>query len=400
VPPPPALAVGIKAYTIDNGVRDSTGLSVTVEEFYSTTQTPFLPFIFFGKDSASIPSRYHSITADQTASFDIRKTDSTDNVRVYHDILNIIGKRMREHPNARITLTGCTSNEPEELGDSFLAQARANSVANYLKSVWSIPGSRITIQTRGLPEKPSSLTQQDGKEENRRVEIAVSDNAILAPITLADTTLSTNPPMMQFVPSVYAQAGVKFWDLYVTQPVMTLHHASGDGTQPQGWDWDLRSVAARIPRTEDTIEYGLTITDSAGQYATAIGTIPVKQTTISKKRLERLADKVIEKYTLVLFDFGSSKIDPQNQRAIDFIRQQITPGTKVIITGYADRTGEDTLNQHLTQDRANAVAKLLGASDYTATGVGKSVLLFDNNYPEGRFYSRTVNITLLKTVNQ
>jgi outer membrane protein OmpA-like peptidoglycan-associated protein len=162
----------------------------------------------------------------------------------------------------------------------------------------------------------------------------------------------------------------------------------------------MRSVSAKIPRTEDTIEYGLDITDSAGQEVTTTGTIPVRQKTISKKRLERLADKVIERYTLVLFDFGSSKIDPQNERAIAYIRQQITPGTQAYITGYADRSGEDTLNLHLTEDRANNVAKLLGAKDYVAKGVGKSQLLFDNNTPEGRFYSRTVNITLYKTINQ
>src|SRR5207249_1516000 len=144
---------------------------------------------------------------------------STDNVRVYHDLLNIIGKRMRDRPRTRITLTGCTSNEPEELADRNLATNRAKAVADYLENVWSIPANRITTLTRGLPAKPSSLTEPDGKEENRRVEIAVTDPEILEPIVLSDTALTTDPPMMQFIPSVNAQAGVKYWDLYVTQPV-------------------------------------------------------------------------------------------------------------------------------------------------------------------------------------
>ncbi len=398
-PPPPALVVGIKAYSITDGVKDSTNLSVAVEEFYSTTQTPLLPFVLFGLDNSVIPSRYHAITAAQAADWDIRKTDSTDNVRVYHDILNIIGLRMRQHPNAKLTLTGCTSNEPEELADKNLGISRADAVAVYLEQVWGIAPTRMTLEKRGLPSKPSSLTQQEGKEENRRVEIAASDPAILAPVFLADTQLTTNPPGMEFVPTVKAQAGVKHWDMYVTQPVMTLYHNDGSGSKPKTWDWDLRSVSAKIPRTEDTIEYGLTITDSVGQEVTSIGTIPVRQKTISKKRLERVADTVIERYTLVLFDFGSSKIDPQNERAIEFIRKQLTPGTVAYITGYADRTGEDTLNIQLTEDRANAVAKLLGAKDYVARGLGKSKLLFDNDIPEGRFYSRTVNIVLYKKVN-
>ncbi len=159
------------------------------------------------------------------------------------------------------------------------------------------------------------------------MEIAASDPAILAPVNLADTQLTTNPPGMEFVPTVRASTGVKNWDMYVTQPVMTLYHDHGIGTKPKTWDWDLSSVSAKIPRTEDTIEYGLTITDSTGREETTIGTIPVRQNTISKKRQERLKDKVIERYTLVLFDFGSAECATrQNQRAIDYIRQQITPG--------------------------------------------------------------------------
>jgi outer membrane protein OmpA-like peptidoglycan-associated protein len=402
-PPAPALFVGIKAYSIINGVRDSTNLSVSVEEYYSTTLTPLLPFVFFGLDDAHIPARYHSLTAADTVGFQMRPTDTTnnavDNVVVYHDVLNIIGQRMQQHPRAHITLTGCTSNEPEELADKNLALSRAKAVAGYLENTWSIPASRIIVTSRGLPEKPSSLTQPDGKEENRRVEIAATDPAILAPVLLRDTTLTSDPPMMQFLPQVQSQAGVRRWELYVTTDVMTLHHEFGTG-QPKGWDWDLRAVSAKIPRTEDSLEYGLTIDDNAGQEQTTTGTIPVRQVTIKKKREERRADTIIEKYTLVLFDFGSSRIDPVNQRAIEYIHQQLTPGTMAYITGYADRTGEDTLDQRLTDDRANSVAKMLGATNYVAKGVGKSVLLFDNNYPEGRFYSRTVNIVLNKPVNQ
>ena len=399
-PPPPALAADVKVYSISsNGVKDSTDLSITIEEFYSMTRTPLLPFVLFGLDDAKIPDRYHNITPGETADFDVHETDSTDNVRVYHDLLNIIGKRMREHPNAKLTLTGCTSNEPEELADRKLADTRAIAVARYLNTVWSIPSNRISLTSRGLPAKPSSLTEQDGKEENRRVEIAASDPAILAPVTLSDTTLVSNPPVMRFVPVAKAQAGVKTWGMYVTQPVMTLHREFGHGT-PKGWEWDLQAVSSKIPRTEDTIEYGLDITDSTGQEVESIGTIPVRQTTLKKKEQERLADKVIERYTLVLFDFGASKIDPQNQRAIEYIHSQLTPGTKALITGYADRTGEDTLNLRLTEDRAKAVAAMLGAANADVTGVGKSILLFDNNIPEGRFYSRTVNIVLQKPINR
>ena len=89
-----------------------------------------------------------------------------------------------------------------------------------------------------------------------------------------------------------------------------------------------------------------------------------------------------------------------DQRAIDYIRKQMTPTTKALITGYADRSGDEDLNLRLTTERANSVAGMLNAPRFEAKGVGKSQLLFDNNLPEGRFYSRTVNIVLEKPINQ
>jgi hypothetical protein len=251
-PPPvkPALIASIKAYSISNGVKDSTNLSVRVEEFYTSTTTPLLPFIFFGLDDAQIPARYHRLTPEQAATFDISKTDSTDNVHVYHDALNIIGQRMHAHPSAKLTLTGCTSNDPQELADRNLANERAGAVAVYLERVWNITPDRLKIETKGLPGKPSSLTTDDGKEENRRVEITANDPSILGVETLGDTDLSTNPPVMEFVPTVQAQAGVKFWDLYVTQSVLIVHHEFGKGTQPKAWNWDLHAACAhRLCRT-------------------------------------------------------------------------------------------------------------------------------------------------------
>jgi outer membrane protein OmpA-like peptidoglycan-associated protein len=180
---------------------------------------------------------------------------------------------------------------------------------------------------------------------------------------------------------------------------MIIYHKNGQAKDPiKGFIWDLSSAAAKIPRTEDTITYGLTLTDNTGRDIEVVNSIPVKQTTLSKKRQERIRDKIIERYTLVLFDFAASKIDPANQHVIDLINEQITPGTKATVTGYADRTGSEEYDMKLTEDRANAVAKMLKATDINAKGLGKSKLLFDNNIPEGRLYSRTVNVVLEKPI--
>ena len=64
------------------------------------------------------------------------------------------------------------------------------------------------------------------------------------------------------------------------------------------------------------------------------------------------------------------------------------------IVGYTDRLGEEQHNQELSAQRALSTARALGVPTSSASGAGESQLLFDNNLPEGRFYSRTVNVTI------
>ena len=193
---------------------------------------------------------------------------------VYHDLLNHYRQTHARASNARNHSNGAHRMNRKSLvtGISLQCERRRRT---YLTDVWGISPNRIAMQTRGLPEKPSSLTEQDGKEENRRVEISATDPCHSRQLLLFPTHYS-RPIRREWNSSQRSipQSGVKKWELYVTQPLMTLHRQVGTGT-PAEWDWNLRGVAAKIPRTEDTIEYGLTITDNAGQERTAIRTIPV-----------------------------------------------------------------------------------------------------------------------------
>jgi outer membrane protein OmpA-like peptidoglycan-associated protein len=76
-------------------------------------------------------------------------------------------------------------------------------------------------------------------------------------------------------------------------------------------------------------------------------------------------------------------------------------GSWAEITGSTDRLGEQQYNTDLSQRRANAVRNIIlgfqpQAKILSTRGVGASVLPYDNNFPEGRYYCRTVSI-LVKT---
>ncbi|MGE3802396.1 MAG: OmpA family protein, partial [Candidatus Kapaibacterium sp.] len=85
---------------------------------------------------------------------------------------------MKEYPNAKLTLTGCNSDEGVEKGDSGLSRSRAETIQDYLLNVWKVSPGRITLTSQNLPNVPSNPKTLEGKEENRRVEITSNEPAV------------------------------------------------------------------------------------------------------------------------------------------------------------------------------------------------------------------------------
>jgi outer membrane protein OmpA-like peptidoglycan-associated protein len=77
---------------------------------------------------------------------------------------------------------------------------------------------------------------------------------------------------------------------------------------------------------------------------------------------------------------------------------------RVLVQGYTDETGSTQHNDELSDQRAREVKQSLeqrlAKSQTTITapilseGRGSRDLPYDNRLPEGRFFSRTVNVTI------
>lgn len=104
-------------------------------------------------------------------------------IEVYHNILNIIGKRLILNPLATITVTGCNQDFRNEADNTPLSRRRAKEVSNYLEDVWSINPNRIKIEVRNLPEIYSQIKTANGFAENRRVEISSQTSSIFRTYT-------------------------------------------------------------------------------------------------------------------------------------------------------------------------------------------------------------------------
>ncbi len=403
VPPPPPVPV-LSAEVRANGVlADGTERAVPelrVEEFLSSQLRPLLNYVFFDENSSQMPERYVRMSSAQTRSFREDDLRDLDVLPTYYQMLNVLGRRMRENPGASITLVGSNAGGGGEKGDLNLARARAERVRDYLREIWGVDEGRMKVDARNLPEKPSNASQPEGQAENRRVEIIPQPETLLDPVFTSDTTRSTNPPVIRFHQNVQAEAGVSRWKLTVMQDGETLKEFSGSGPVPAGIDWSLQQQSD-IPRGTAPIEYSMEVVDAAGQTRTTpVARLPIDQVTIQKKRRERIADKEIDRYSLILFDFGKTTIDAGNRRIIDFIQGRIGTGANVMVTGHSDRVGDADVNLRLSTERAKVAARELKVPPANVRGVGESVLLYDNDLPEGRLYSRVVNVVVETPINE
>lgn len=387
------ITAKINAVGLNNNNQEVDKPKFVIEEFSTARLQPLLNYIFFDSTSAIINSRYKRINKNDTQKFSVDSLYDLDVIATYHNMLNIYGKRMNEFPNAKITVIGCNDGAAEKsIGN--LSLDRANSVKNYLVDVWNINPDRITVKSRDLPEQASTpINDFEKAQENRRVEIISNDYEITKPIFASYSIRTTSIPGLRFKPEVKAEAGVSKWEIEISQDNRLLKNFEFVNDKVQNVDWILSEDKRNIPVLDKPLEFVVKVIDSKGNTKISDkGRIEIEQITVQKKRQSGIVDKEIENFSLILFDFAKSDISAANNQIINFVKSRLKKDSKVKITGYTDRTGEADYNKKLSERRANAVNSAMKHIGSTFSGVGEDVLLYNNDFPEGRFYCRTIDI--------
>ena len=406
LPTPHSLTASVKIAGVmvnENGEETGGELavpSIRIEEFVRREAFPMLNFIFFSEGSADIPSRYYLFGDKLGAeSFQLNSLVGQKTLDVYYHTLNVVGRRMLDHPDAKLTLIGSNANIGSESKATHLSEARAEAVKKYLVQVWGIDPARIKIQSTDLPRTPSPSDTKEGQEENRRVEIVSSDPGILDPVATEQIDRTMNPPILRVRTNVNSTSPtVASLDLEQGGKVI---QDFGDAKPTQDW----KPSQKELPSAEQPIVADLHVRNEQGDSVTVRDSSIVHQITIQKKRQEKVNDKIIERYSLITFDFDKSELDARSKRIIADIGQNVTPKDSIYVAGYTDLMGEANHNRMLSADRANVVESALKAETRTkaptaaivATGEGQKDLV-NNQLPEGRFLSRTVNIRIERPI--
>jgi outer membrane protein OmpA-like peptidoglycan-associated protein len=372
---------------------------------------PLLNYVFFDEGSAAIPSRYVTLSNTAASNFkeeQLQQEQSANNsgrsasqLNVYHNILNILGDRLRANPGTVINLSGASANGPVE-GKLF-----AENIKKYIVNTYGINESRIVTQGRTKPLLPSE--QPGGTKEldllragDRRVDIQSNSPALLMevgggmmkPVRINATQV--DPLAGQVVFKV--PGAEKMFSSYVIE----VTDAKGNAKNYGPFYKDQATV------------YGQTILGDqpSGTYKVVmVGTskngLPVrKESTLQLTKQQEVIQTGL-RYS-ILFNFNkATTIASYEDFLTNTVAPLITNGSTVIIHGHTDKIGEEAYNAKLSQSRAQEAQAILkrvltraGKNnvkfDTNGFGEDESRSLFDNNLPEERFYNRTVIIDIIQ----
>lgn len=375
---------------------------------------PLRNYVFFNLGSTEIPDRYVLITKKEVPDFKedqlevfAPKTLSGRSERemiVYYNILNILGDRMGKNPTATINLVGSSELGPE---DGLIMAA---SVKAYLVDVWSINPARITTQGSDKPKIPS---EQPGgelelkllREGDRRVSIESTSPDMLmefqsgpdAPLKPVEIAGVQQAPLNSYV-SFQADGGKEAftsWSLEITDDKGTVQHF-GPYTQKKV-SIPGKTILGTLPEGNYHVQMTGVRED---------GSKVIKDTTVHMVLWTPPGDEEGMRYS-ILYEFNKSKAIAMYEKYLtEVVVPKIPIGATVVIHGHTDIIGDGTYNGTLSMARAMDVKGIMekalkkaGRKDvkFDVYGFGEDPDFspFDNEFPEERFYNRTVIIDII-----
>lgn len=387
----------VSTYTTDQNGNKVKVDKIVIEDVQYSELFPLVPMVFFDLNE-SVPSKKTNTLNQSTEAgeFSVDNLEA-DAVAINNSVLDIIGQRMVNNPQAYLNIIG-TNDGVKEKNSKDLSSKRAEFVKNYLMKNFNISADRLRVSSQNLPAKPSSSKDPDGIEENRRVEFSSNLSEIMAPIMIQkDKQTFATPLFVEFEADITADKEIDSWELNIEQSDKTLNNMTGKGN-PTNMVWNLKPN--ELKANEIPIDYTLNIKSTNGKQSKKIGTIPVEYYSYNRKKSEERPDKIISKYSLIVFDFDSPEISQFDK---DIIDKNIIPAIKnnsiVQIYGYSDRIGDEKYNQKLSMQRAMKVKEYLSEQNKSAKfetfGLGENIRIYDNDLTVGRQLSRTVQIYVI-----
>jgi outer membrane protein OmpA-like peptidoglycan-associated protein len=195
-----------------------------------------------------------------------------------------------------------------------------------------------------------------------------------------------------------SNAGLKNYSLNVAQSSSNLRTYSENINQNEFKTEKIWNVIDEpFPVLEQPVTLTYTVADETNRDTTVTKDISIQQKTIRSKRALVENDMRIERYSLVLFEIDKADLTSLHRKVLDDIKKSIQPNSKLHISGYADRTGDEQYNINLAQRRCERINNYINPGNkinVELDAVGNRSLIYNNDLPEARAFSRTVKIEI------
>ncbi len=411
----PTLAAQIEP-SEDSKRKNNAWRGLVLEERATVVLYPLLPYIFFDLNSSDFAPRYTLFRSPaQTQGFNDERLPGSTLQKYYH-VLNIYGYRLTKYPNVKVEITGCV-DETNEDKNSPLPMKRAELVRNYLRDIWKIDESRITLKAMGWPKERSNPKDTLGIVENRRAEIRFFGDAedvwhVSKPILDNDPTTTPSPETMTWTmtngidANIVQSRRIEIWRNGRSWKVL---NNIGKTEATSVWDWmDTNDQYPAEGKGSKEAEQMLSpylaqlivVSSNGTECRSDTVRVPVKRLSSSAIATTTEGSKTKEKYNLILFDFDSYNPGEMNKRILkEFVYHRVKGSTEIKIEGHTDVVGQYEHNKRLSENRARVTKELIGSGSgkyktLESTGVGEDNPLYSNDLPEGRFFNRTVQVVL------
>jgi outer membrane protein OmpA-like peptidoglycan-associated protein len=416
---PVKTPVIVKAETTEVVAANNVIFSVTAPENIPVLRNakeifPLRNYVFFDLGSTEIPTRYVYLSKDQVKDFKEDQVSlfvpqnlsgrSERQMIVYYNILNILGDRMVKNPDSKVTLVGSSEKGPSD------GLAMAESIKKYLTNTWGIKGDRISTSGRDKPaipsEKPGSTSEFALlREGDRRVSIESGSPALLmefqngptAPLKPVEIRTVQEAPVDSYVSFTATDVGntLKTWSIHITDD---------EGTTRNFGPYTEGNVTLPGKEIMGTRPEGDFVVVMRGE--TNDGSIVASRKVVHMVLWTPPVTEEVTRFS-VIYEFDDSNTLTMYENYItDVIVPKVKPNSTVMIHGYTDVIGDRDYNQSLSLARANDVKSILekglakaGTQNVKLTihafGEDPALAPFENNFPEERFYNRTVIIDII-----
>jgi len=334
---------------------------------------PLVNAVFFDLNNSSISSFYKLERNGEIELF------YSDPIKMHTMVLIRIADILKKNPKAKITLQSSTSGN-DEIAGVQLSKERCDNVKNALVNL-GVPNEKITQVVLLNPKNPSNPEVAEGRAENRRVEIIVSDAPLQEYVDILNYRELNGKAIYSLKLENMENSKVTISNSVTEQLVQNDKSVE-----------DSIYLYQRLTNEQNSINLTLTAKSNDSELT--------DKKSINFDNVEEINQelKLNNFLAILLFEFNSSELSNANKSLLSQLSEKLPANSTIELIGTTDIIGTNDYNQELALQRATNTEKFINNITknkfkiVTKTKIEK----FDDSSPQGRYLNRSIKIRLLK----